>query len=92
MAATEKYTCKFQPKKQMYHGQDFCVFVCAHLGFFRLFSVDNADQEMCGVHWKATKFSGSIYPQHEKRLCFKTSYSNDEQYKLTAVVSAAYHN
>lgn len=47
----------------MSHGQD----VCAHLVFFRLF-VDNADQEMRGVHWKATKFSGSVYPQHKKRL------------------------
>lgn len=55
-------------KRHMYCGQDF--FVC-----FKLFSVDKADEEMCGIHWQATKLSGSICHQNkEKRLCFKTSY------------------
>lgn len=55
--------------------------------------MDKADKEMCGIHWQATKLSGNIcYWNKEKRLWFKTSYSKDECYKLTAVLSAAYHD
>lgn len=60
---------------------------------FKLFPADKAGEEVCGTHWQATNLSGSMcHRNKEKRLCFKTSLCKDEHYKLTAVLSAAYHD
>lgn len=52
--------------------------------------MDKVDKGMHGLHWQATKLSGSKSLEQGEKALPQTSQSKKEHSKLTAVLSTAY--